>query len=446
MAATRDRSGIRIRAYIVSLGVATSGLLIGLNMTVPLPHTGELAIAILLALFTAAAYRFPIHFDVKSSVVLDTSVIYAAVLLFHPGQAMLIVFIGALAGQLLRRFEAEECVFNVSQASLQAGIAGLALLAAGWRFDSVRFDTPGMVVAITLVPVLIFLTNTSLVAAVIGLHTGRKPWRVWLQSTTRNETLEQAGQFTVGLLAAILVSAEPRALPLLVVTAIIMGVSLKRQFELRHRTIRAVERIANLVDLRDPYTASHSRRVGAIAGELATQLDLDPDEINLIERTGNVHDIGKIIIDLGLLSKPDKLTQEEWAIFERHPVTGVQMLEMFPDFAAGTALVRSHHERYDGKGYPDGLAGEEIPMGARILAVADSFDAMASPRPYRGALPAEVVLSELQKGRGSQWDANVVDALLELLALGRIVMGSPDERPYIVDSIGYRTEPDEQAA
>jgi putative two-component system response regulator len=159
-----------------------------------------------------------------------------------------------------------------------------------------------------------------------------------------------------------------------------------------------------------------------------------------------VHDIGKIVIDLSLLSKPGKLTDEEWKIFQQHPVTGVQMLSLFPDFADGIALVRSHHERIDGRGYPDGKAGDAIPLGARILAVADGFDAMASPRPYRGALPAEVVLSELREGRGSHWDADVVDVLLHLIDIGRVVVGDSDERPYVVDSIGYQEDLEFDAA
>ncbi|MEZ4523879.1 MAG: HD-GYP domain-containing protein [Thermomicrobiales bacterium] len=221
---------------------------------------------------------------------------------------------------------------------------------------------------------------------------------------------------------------------------------MKRENALRERTINSVRRIADLVDVRDPYTASHSRRVAAIAREIATEMGLDPSEIIVIERAGYVHDIGKIVIDLGLLAKPSKLTDEEWKIFQQHPATGVQMLELYPDFADGIALVRSHHERVDGRGYPDGLVGEAIPIGARILAVADGFDAMASPRPYRDALPAEVVLGELQKGRGTQWDANAIDALLRLISTGRVNIGDANQRPYIVDSIGYQEDLEFEAA
>ncbi len=411
-----------------------------------LPSSSEWAMAALLVAFTAAAYRFPIHFDVKSSTILDSSIIFASALLFQPGLAMLIIVIGALIGHISRSFEPEEMIFNLSQAALQAAFASLVLLAVGWNFGSMDFDGGRTLAVLLIVASTIYLTNTVLVALVIALHTGMNPFRVWLQSTTRNDGIEQVGQFTLGALAAIVASAQPWALPLLLVPGIIIGLSLRRQNELRERTINAVQRLADLVDLRDPYTASHSRRVAGIAREIATALGLDPDDIRIIERAGQVHDIGKIVIDLGLLSKPDKLTNEEWKVFQQHPVSGVQMLELFPDFADGVALVRSHHERVDGNGYPDGIAGDEIPLGARILAVADAFDAMASPRPYRGALPPEVVLSELTSGRGTHWDARVVDALLQLIDIGRVVIGDANQRPYIVDAIGYEENLEFEAA
>jgi HD-GYP domain-containing protein (c-di-GMP phosphodiesterase class II) len=441
-----NNSGFWIRAFILGLGLAAFGLMAGHIFTTPVPAESGIALAILLSAFIATAYHFPIHFDVKSSIILDTSIVYAAVLLFEPGVAMLIILVGALIGHMSRRFDSEELVFNVSQATLQAGIAGSVLMLSGWNYAEPAFNNIAALVAIVVVPATIYLTNTLLVSVVIGFHTGMSPVQIWRQSTTRNDGIEQLGQYVVGLMATILAIAHPWALPLLAVPAYIIRVSLTRQYELRDRTILAVERLADLVDLRDPYTADHSRRVAGLAREIATSMGLDPETIQIIERTGRVHDLGKIVIDLGLLSKPGKLTDEEWRIFQQHPVTGVQMLELFPDFAAGIDLVRWHHERIDGRGYPDGLAGDEIPIGARILAVADGFDAMASPRPYRSALPSEVVLSELAKGRGTQWDAAAVDALLALIEAGRVIVGDANERPYIVDTIGYREPIESEAA
>lgn len=435
-----------LHAYIAGLGVLALSLATLFLVFASQSGADNLLVAGVMVAFAAIAYRYPVHFDVKSSIILDTSIIFASVLLFRPGTAMVVIIAGAIAGNISRNFELEETVFNISQAALQVAAAGTLLLAIGWEYGSLEFDGGRILVTLTLAAAAIYLTNTILVSIVIALHTGMNPLRLWLQSTTRHDSTEQAGQFALGAVAAIVAGAQPWALPILLVPAIVIGLSLKRENELRERTIASVQRIADLVDLRDPYTASHSRRVAGVAREIATEMGLDPDEILVIERAGHVHDIGKIVIDLGLLSKPSKLSDEEWSTFQQHPVTGVQMLELYPDFSKGIALVRSHHERIDGRGYPDGLVGDAIPLGARILAVADGFDAMASPRPYRGALPAEVVLSELEKGRGSQWDAAAVDTLLRLIEAGRINIGDADQRPYIVDTIGYREDLDFDAA
>lgn len=439
-------SGWIIRAYIIGLAVLAAGLMIVFVSATSVPSGADILIATALAAFVAIAYRYPVHFDFKSSIILDTSVVFASVLLFPPGTAMLIILLGALAGKLTRSNEPEELVFNISQALIQTACAGAILLAFDWEFGAVDFNGGRTPFVLILAALAIYLTNTTLVSIVISLHTGLRPWQLWLHSTTRNDGIEQAGQFSLGILGAIVASAQPWALPLLCFPAVIIGVSLERQNHLRETTILAVQRLADLIDLRDPYTASHSRRVAGIAREIATKMDLDPEEIALIERAGQVHDIGKVVIDLGLLSKPGKLSDEEWQIFQQHPRTGVQMLELFPDFSDVVAIVRGHHERLDGAGYPDGLSGSYIPLGARILAVADAFDAMASPRPYRDALPADVVLSELERGRGTQWDAEAVDALLYLIEIGRIVMGNADERPQIIDNIGYAEELEFDAA
>jgi HD-GYP domain-containing protein (c-di-GMP phosphodiesterase class II) len=165
-------------------------------------------------------------------------------------------------------------------------------------------------------------------------------------------------------------------------------------------------------------------------------LDLAPDEVDLIERAARVHDVGKVVIDQVVLTKEGRLSDEEWEQLKQHPVTGVEILSRFPEFRLATSFVRHHHESMDGRGYPDGLRGERIPLGARIIAVADSFDAMASARPYRGALAPEIVVSEFRTKRGVQWDAAVVDALLQLVDEERIVFNPTATTPELIDRHG----------
>jgi HD-GYP domain-containing protein (c-di-GMP phosphodiesterase class II) len=170
--------------------------------------------------------------------------------------------------------------------------------------------------------------------------------------------------------------------------------------------------LANALEAKDPYTRGHCERVGAWGRRLATALGRPPEEIDTVTQAGLLHDIGKIGVRDLVLLKADPLTPEEFNHIKEHVVIGHRILAGLRPLRSVLPGVRSHHERYDGQGYPDGLAGENIPRIARILAVADAYDAMGTQRPYREGLSREEVEERLRQGAGKQWDARVVEALL----------------------------------
>jgi putative nucleotidyltransferase with HDIG domain len=176
--------------------------------------------------------------------------------------------------------------------------------------------------------------------------------------------------------------------------------------------LSTITSLARTIEAKDPYTGGHTERVSDFATLLARELGLCEEDIRAIEVGAIIHDIGKISIPDGIINKPGKLTDEEFDTMRRHPENGsyiVSELEL-PDIVKH--MVRSHHERWDGRGYPDGLAGEEIPLAARILTVADTVDAMTSDRSYRKALPIEVAVEEVRKLAGVQFCPQVADAFL----------------------------------
>jgi HD-GYP domain-containing protein (c-di-GMP phosphodiesterase class II) len=175
--------------------------------------------------------------------------------------------------------------------------------------------------------------------------------------------------------------------------------------------------LANALEAKDPYTRGHSERVGVWGGRLAAALGLPAPEIDTITQAGLLHDLGKIGVPEAVLRKRGPLEHDEWALMRNHPIIGAQIVAPFEFFAGGALVIRHHHERWDGSGYPDGLLGAAIPVGARIVAVADVFDALTSDRPYRPALPRDTVLAYLAEEAGRTLDPDIVAALLRLVRL-----------------------------
>lgn len=173
-----------------------------------------------------------------------------------------------------------------------------------------------------------------------------------------------------------------------------------------------VRSLASALDAKDAYTCGHSSRVADLAVALSRRLGMTQQDSDSLQLAGILHDIGKIGIDDSVLKKPGALTAEEFDQIKRHPVLGYEILKGIRPFRHILPAVRHHHESWDGRGYPDGLSGDNIPRAAQILAVADSFDAMVSDRPYRRGMPLDKVREIFRVGRGKQWAADVVDALL----------------------------------
>lgn len=176
-------------------------------------------------------------------------------------------------------------------------------------------------------------------------------------------------------------------------------------------TVAAVEALAMLVDSRDAGTNVHADRVAELAEELALSLGCTQERARDVYLAGKLHDIGKVAIPDSILRKRGKLTEEEWEMMRRHPSIGANVVSHVGALARLAPIIRSHHERYDGAGYPQGLRGHEIPLEARIVAVADAFDAMISDRPYRDRINVERARARLRANAGTQFDPEIVAAL-----------------------------------
>lgn len=199
----------------------------------------------------------------------------------------------------------------------------------------------------------------------------------------------------------------------------------RKTSENKRLTFQAIQAITKSVDAKDVYTRQHSTRVAKFSREIGIRMGIfTEEEIEELYRLALLHDIGKIGIPDAILNKPGRLTDEEFEIMKTHTVKGYEILSevtLVKDVEKGA---RYHHERYDGRGYMEGLKGEDIPLCARIVCIADAYDAMTSDRAYRKKLPADIVRSEIEKGRGTQFDPKVVDIMLSIMDDG---IEFPDE-------------------
>ena len=239
---------------------------------------------------------------------------------------------------------------------------------------------------------------------------------------------------------ALRVQASGEAEGVLVATAIAIGLVLVSLVALAAGASHEIERrrreseqgfvailgvLAETIDKRDPYTAGHSKRVAAYSRLLARELGLPAREQDVIEHAALLHDVGKIGIPDAVLLKPDKLEPHERAVISQHPRIGAEILGGIAAMEDIVPCVLHHHERIDGSGYPDRLTADRIPVGARVIAVADTFDAMTTDRPYRRALSVATALSELRRVAATQLEPAFVDAFVRLVESGRIVPPSP---------------------
>ena len=187
-------------------------------------------------------------------------------------------------------------------------------------------------------------------------------------------------------------------------------------FESSSHRNESIKTILNTLKTKDVYSEVHSNRVADMCKQMGKKMGMTKQELNLLTMISNLHDIGKISIDDHILNKPGKLTEEEWKIMKRHPETGYRILSSLPEYGEIAEDILSHHERFDGKGYPRGLKGDNIPIRARLIAVIDAYDAMTTDRPYRKKMSHEEAIKELLDNKGTQFDPKLVDIFMSIFS------------------------------
>jgi putative nucleotidyltransferase with HDIG domain len=349
----------------------------------------------------------------KVSLVFDAS----AVVLFGPlAAAWMGVASRALVHGIVRPRPTGRVILSLAAGVLAAFAGGFAYRALGG--GSTFTFTPRDVLAFMALGFIWLAVSAAVEGLVFAVETGRRWWSVWRESFLLPLVFE-AGVLPIGVLALLLVNTWGTtslillALPLFFARSA-CALEIRVERDLSGFAAALVDALGQV----DPYTGQHSGRVAAYAERLARALERSEGEVKSIRLAGLLHDIGKVTQERALLQKPGPLAPDERRRLEAHPVAGADILTRIRALEPVATLVRHHHERADGGGYPARLRGEAIPFGSRVVLVADAFDAMTSDRPYRRGMSGERAVDELRKHAGTQFDSRVVHALVRLRARG----------------------------
>lgn len=401
---------------LVSVVVVAAGAVL-LTTSVPVPPGADLSRIFFWIVVTAVAAALPVKLPGGVHATITTAPVLAAVFdsaLPNPFAAVWVALLGSLEIRDLRReLPWYGTVYNRSNYALAAYASWtvLSFVAPGLPSG----EPLGVLGRIAIAGVTFATVNFTLALSAAAIRTHQPLARVWTVSIG-NILIGLAAQAPLGwLMAQIATSVGQWAALLFMVPLLLARYSFSRYSEFRDLFFGSVSALSQAIDAKDGFTRGHADRVSRIAGAIAREMRLREHEIEQIELAGLLHDIGKIGVEDRILMKPSRLDEDETQLMRRHPEYGAAILEPSAALRPLAPLVLAHHENYDGTGYPQGLKGEAIPIGARIIIVADAYEAMTSDRIYRKALGHERAMEQLDKHSGTQFDPAVVRALDTLL-------------------------------
>ena len=402
----------QVQLYVVVIALIALAAAVGVFAAVPdsrlVPSDAALAIAVFAVLAELLTYRLP--GGGEGSIALIPFM--AAALVAPDGGTVVAIGTATLTVYAIRRRPPLRSAFNTAQATLAMSLGILAYRAVGAQ-PVLPTSSSTAVLPTVLLSVVFVIVNTLAVSGVIALTENSRLTDVWKRNTLGTAVYYVfAGPCAYGLAYVYvrwgMIPTLAVAMPLFAVRQLY-----KTTLQLQQTNRELLELMIKAIEARDPYTSGHSRRVADASVIIARALGLGTAAIERVRIAGLLHDIGKIDESFApILQKEGRLTPPEWAIMQTHPVKGAELVATLTDLRDVVAPIRSHHEHWNGRGYPDGLAGESIPLAARIITFADTIDALTTDRPYRRALSEEDVRAEFVKCCGAQFDPAICQRVL----------------------------------
>jgi putative nucleotidyltransferase with HDIG domain len=404
---------------------------------------------IIISILIALSEGFSINLYVRESSISTSAIpILVAYMILGPIGVVCASLVIAISLYIKYHSHHSKFVFNFSNHLLAGTLClGLVSLAGG---NILRLPTLYQIVISLLLASVLYLTTTWLVAIGMSINLEQPVLRVWA---------DQFGWLApyylgIGFISYAMIFGYKfdhiTGLLVMVIPMILLRISQAQYVGRTHEVVTELREknqimkkkseeivelnegllvtLSEIIDLRDPYVLGHSKQVSNIAANIAKLLRLNEKQIDLVRKAGLLHDIGKLGIPMDILSKPGKLTHDEYEIIKTHAALGGDLVKDSPSLRPLVSIIRNHHEFFDGRGYPDKLSGNQISIEARIIAVADAIEAMTSDRPYRKALKPEQVIDEITRFSGSQFDPLVVEEAIKILKTTISNQGNPPDQ------------------
>ncbi|HEY0969474.1 MAG TPA: HD-GYP domain-containing protein [Gemmatimonadales bacterium] len=408
---------MRLRLYVASIALAAvvaTSIMAVTAIAGPASIWPLLAVAALGLLAEVLTYRLPMGGSGSFA-----AVPFLAVVLLSPTwHAVAAVSVSMLAVQFLHRRGIDKLVFNVAQVALSTATAALAFQSVGGSAIpgslATAFGSSAHLLLLALVPAIAFtVCNSITVAGVVSLASGQRWSAVWKGNTIGSLPYLFFAVPVSYVLAAVTAQYGIVGATLLSVPLLSMRQLEKSSRQLERLNEELLTLIVKAIEARDPYTSGHSQRVAQSVDILAEALRFPSRKRSAARTAALLHDVGKIHQEIGdILVKPGRLTPEERTIMESHSARGADLVATLSHFHSLVPAIRHHHERWDGTGYPDRVAGSDIPLWARLIALADTIDALATSRPYRGSNASDMIYAEVARCRGTQFDPVLCDLVL----------------------------------
>ena len=369
----------------------------------------------LFGLLVFAADNLSAPLPKAGSVSVNFGLLLASLILYGPSTAIIVTAVVMLnIREFTKKVPYYKHIFNAGQYLISMGAAALVFENL-YNRDIANFFYPKNIGIIFLSVIIFFILNTILTTGAISISERANFINIWVF----NFAWLIPSQFFLGAMAAAISFLYrlygPFTLLFTCLPLVIAQYTYLLRIKERKALLSSILQIVKVVEAKDVYTAGHSVRVAEYSEEIAREMGLNEYDIEILTNLANLHDIGKIQIDLSLLNKRGKLSDSDWKEMKRHPIVGYDIVKEITFLKDKADAVLYHHERIDGRGYPYGKKGDDIPLFAKILCVADSYDAMTTERPYREALSREQAILELKRNSGKQFDPVVCKTMIEIL-------------------------------